>query len=407
MASKEDGQLLDDAAIHAETANDGEPAATPRERQLQNQIKRLDGLIKATRAEMRKLAKDIRERGKKHNKQMEHLRFLVQNRLNAKDTPIASDDGGTAPDLHRGADWKESIQPIGYLRSCFKRKNGTPRQPNLCPSSRATLKIDCFSNNAAAFEGLDHYSHVWLIFYFHLNDNVAVKPKIRPPKAEGMKVGVMATRAPHRPNPIGLSLCKLDRVVGDCIYLSSVDLVDGTPILDVKPYLPFFDNPGSQVRIAPWVVEAKQKRLEVTYTTRAQEQLDALVPELEFFESGDAYKQAVEHILAADPRSNYRRERCQDKAYAFTLDKTDVWVRFNDHARDGADNPRSAATIVDAQTTSQDDVLVEDASTTFVATAVVERIERYKAKKERTAGHLSEMVDDSLLLKEREWDDES
>ena len=105
-----------------------------------------------------------------------------------------------------------------------------------------------------------------------------------------------------------------------------------------------------------------------------------------------------------DPRSNYRRNKCQDQAYAFTLDNTDIWVRFEETAPDDAGGARAAvATVVDAAVTSQDDVLVEDESTTYVATAVVERIERYVAKKERAAGHLSEMVDQTLLLDERTW----
>eukprot|EP00045_Choanoeca_perplexa_P005777 m.48460 g.48460 ORF g.48460 m.48460 type:complete len:414 (-) comp13289_c0_seq3:17-1258(-) len=374
--------------------------------ELKKQLQYLHGMIRSAKAEIYKLQKDLRERGRKHNKQMEHLRFLVQNRLHAKDTTETQE---SQPDLHQAADWKESVKPIGYLRSCFKRKNGTPRQPNLCPSSRAILQMSHFSNNAAAFEGLDNYSHVWLVFFFHLNDNVAVRPKIRPPKAGGLKVGVMATRSPHRPNPIGLSLCKLDRVDGDKIHLSGVDLVDGTPILDVKPYLPFFDNPGTQVRVAPWVVEAKLKRLTVTYTDIAQQQLDAIVPDLEFFATAEDYRQAVEHILAADPRSNYRRDKCQDQAYTFTLDNTDIWVRFIEGSHDGtaaestAAESAATATVVDAAVVSQEDVLVEDSSTTYVATAVVERIEPYMAKQERAAGHLSDMVDPSLLLEKREW----
>ena len=87
-------------------------------------------------------------------------------------------------------------------------------------------------------DGLAGFSHVWVIFLFHKNKNAAVKPKVAPPKLDGARVGVFSTRAPYRPNPIGLSLARLDRVDGDTLYFSGLDLIDGTPVLDVKPHIP-------------------------------------------------------------------------------------------------------------------------------------------------------------------------
>ena len=92
--------------------------------------------------------------------------------------------------------------------------------------------------NSACFEGLDGFGYIWIIFIFHvgLNDYNNKKTKIKPPKLGGEKKGVFATRSPHRYNPIGLSIAKLDRVDGRTIHISGIDLIHGTPVIDIKPY---------------------------------------------------------------------------------------------------------------------------------------------------------------------------
>jgi len=134
--------------------------------------------------------------------------------------------------------------PVGHIKTCFPRKNGCPRQGSVCPSSLAHLDF-CFGNNPHhALDGLEDFSHVWLVFLFNLNGtNYTPKAHIAPPRLKGKVKGVFATRSPHRPNPIGLTLCRLERVEGHRIIMSGVDLVDGTPILDVKPYIPSYDAP--------------------------------------------------------------------------------------------------------------------------------------------------------------------
>ncbi|KAF8400407.1 hypothetical protein HHK36_013705 [Tetracentron sinense] len=156
-------------------------------------------------------------------------------------------------------------------------RNGTPRQPLLVPLSRACLVFDSSRVPLAALEGLGEYSHCWIIYVFHLNTNLEkiwkqsskskFKAKVRVPRLKGGRMGLFATRSPHRPCPIGLTVAKLlehkvilDRVFflflghdmilsspveavqGRIILLSGVDLVDGTPVLDVKPYLPYCDS---------------------------------------------------------------------------------------------------------------------------------------------------------------------
>ncbi|XP_068740191.1 tRNA (adenine(37)-N6)-methyltransferase-like [Montipora capricornis] len=143
------------------------------------------------------------------------------------------------------------IKPIGFIESCFKEKNGIPRQPGICPTAKATLciNVEGFTNPEHSLFGLDKFSHVWVIFHFHKNTNKAIKAKVKPPRLDGAKVGVFASRSPHRPNPIGLTLAKLDGIVGSTLSLSGIDLLDGTPVLDIKPYVPGYDEaPGGYGR---------------------------------------------------------------------------------------------------------------------------------------------------------------
>ncbi|XP_072039106.1 tRNA (adenine(37)-N6)-methyltransferase-like [Amphiura filiformis] len=143
-------------------------------------------------------------------------------------------------------DHLKSVTPIGFIKSCFKSKNGTPRQPSVCTYSRAKLQIlkSAFVCPDHSLEGLEQFSHVWVMFLFHKNGAESfTKAKVKPPRLNGAKVGVFATRSPHRPNPIGLTLAKLDKVQGGTLHLSGVDIIDGTPVLDIKPYVPAYDNP--------------------------------------------------------------------------------------------------------------------------------------------------------------------
>ncbi|GLS26006.1 tRNA (N6-threonylcarbamoyladenosine(37)-N6)-methyltransferase TrmO [Marinibactrum halimedae] len=135
---------------------------------------------------------------------------------------------------------------IGVIRSCFGEKFGVPRQPGLAPSSNAQLELLPPFNQPAAVSGLECVSHVWLQFLFHHSIDVPWRASVRPPRLGGnKKMGVFATRSPVRPNPIGLSVVKLESIDTDngrvVLNFSGIDLVDGTPILDIKPYVPYVD----------------------------------------------------------------------------------------------------------------------------------------------------------------------
>nr|XP_042127075.1 tRNA (adenine(37)-N6)-methyltransferase isoform X1 [Peromyscus maniculatus bairdii] len=136
-------------------------------------------------------------------------------------------------------------EPIGYLESCFTAKNGTPRQPSICSHSRACLKIrkSIFNNPEHSLMGLEQFSHVWILFVFHKNGHLNYKAKVQPPRLNGAKTGVFSTRSPHRPNAIGLTLARLEKVEGGAVYLSGIDMIHGTPVLDIKPYIADYDSP--------------------------------------------------------------------------------------------------------------------------------------------------------------------
>jgi tRNA-Thr(GGU) m(6)t(6)A37 methyltransferase TsaA len=135
-----------------------------------------------------------------------------------------------------------SVSPIGFMRSCFKEKFAIPRQPQLAPAARGVLELVAPFDQGDAVQGLEQVSHVWLLFLFHQALEDKPRLKVRPPRLGGnQSMGVFATRATHRPNGIGQSVVKLDKVEAGRLWLSGIDLLDGTPVLDVKPYVPYAD----------------------------------------------------------------------------------------------------------------------------------------------------------------------
>lgn len=150
-------------------------------------------------------------------------------------------------------------------------------------SGRAILKLNPQCNGVSSLDGLASFSHCWLIFVFHANTNAhkdtsSFKAKIRPPRMKGKSVGVFATRSPHRPNNIGLSTACIESVKNGCLLLSSIDLIDGTPILDVKPYVVGYDRLAlSSIRSADWINAedpiSSLTRRPVQFTPKALQQL--------------------------------------------------------------------------------------------------------------------------------------
>jgi tRNA-Thr(GGU) m(6)t(6)A37 methyltransferase TsaA len=192
-----------------------------------------------------------------------------------------------------------NVSPIGFVRSCFKEKFAIPRQPQLAPAARGVLELVAPFDQGDAVQGLEQVSHVWLLFLFHLALEDKPRLKVRPPRLGGnQSMGVFATRATHRPNGIGQSVVKLDKVEAGRLYLSGIDLLDGTPVLDIKPYVPYADSvPGATNSIASTAPALIPVNWEASALKQAHDHgLRLSEPLIEL----------IEQCLAQDPRPAYQ-----------------------------------------------------------------------------------------------------
>ena len=224
------------------------------------------------------------------------------------------------------------VQPIGFIESCYRQCIGTPRQGALVPSSRAMLKLTT-NMSPEILDGLDEFTHLWLTFKFHLNTNslkearafygtpqsnrkFTFKAKIFPPMLK-QKKGVFATRSPHRPNPIGVTLARIEKVekASRAVYLSACDLVDGTPVLDIKPYVSAYDS-MPDARVPKWIDETIFTRNTVEVNAVVREQVHSLQSYLkQYFNEPGLFLRAVIETLEADVRSKFQtKKRQQDSA---------------------------------------------------------------------------------------------
>lgn len=187
-----------------------------------------------------------------------------------------------------------SLEPIGYLRSSHAADNVrflVSRQPPAVATTTSVIELVPGRHLDAAVCDLEGFSRVWLLWWFHLNPGW--RPKVLPPRGPRQRRGVLATRSPHRPNPIGLSSVTLLGVSGHRILVGPHDLLDGTPILDIKPYLSSIDSfPGESMG---WL-EIPPGNWKVTYTTLAQAQIDWLNQNYH-----PNFGQRIEQILSQDP----------------------------------------------------------------------------------------------------------
>ena len=193
-----------------------------------------------------------------------------------------------------------SVSPVGIVHSCFKEKFAIPRQPQLAPAARGILELLPPFNDPAAVAGLEQVSHVWLLFLFHQALEDKPRLKVRPPRLGGnASIGVFASRATHRPNGIGQSVAKLDGIEPGRLLLSGIDLLDGTPVLDIKPYVPYADSlPFARNAIA----EAPPAAIAVHWSPEARLQAEDHARRL-----GEPLVELIEQCLAQDPRPAYQQ----------------------------------------------------------------------------------------------------
>jgi tRNA-Thr(GGU) m(6)t(6)A37 methyltransferase TsaA len=213
------------------------------------------------------------------------------------------------------------LRPVGVLRTCFKERFGVPRQAGLVPAAEAVLELTPPWDREEAFRGIDSFSHLWLLVVFHAQDRAGARPTVRPPRLGGnRRLGVFATRSPFRPNPLGLSVVRLEGVERRDgrvrLRLSGVDLVDGTPVLDVKPYLPYADCLPEAVG---GFAAGPPPQARVRFAPPARRQLAALG-----LREGRRLRRLIAQVLAQDPRPPYLEGHPARRRFAMRLCELDV-----------------------------------------------------------------------------------
>ncbi|WP_455197969.1 tRNA (N6-threonylcarbamoyladenosine(37)-N6)-methyltransferase TrmO, partial [Kaarinaea lacus] len=215
---------------------------------------------------------------------------------------------------------------IGVIRSCFREKFGIPRQPGIVMDTVSTLELTPPYNRPEALAELEGFSHVWVIFVFHDALREEWRPTVRPPRLGGnRRIGVFASRSPFRPNPVGLSVVKLDGIEcqgdGCVLQLRGADLLDGTPVLDIKPYLPYVD--AIPDALGGYASKAPEHRLSVTFSEMAEVQCE------ERERSGyPGLRRLIEQIVAQDPRPAYVQNNKADEGQRFGMRLYDFDLRL-------------------------------------------------------------------------------
>ena len=212
------------------------------------------------------------------------------------------------------------MQPIATIHTGFASKFGVPRQSGLVPELKGTVVFEPQFRNADALRGLEGFSHIWLIWEFSEAVREEWSPTVRPPRLGGnTRLGVFATRSPFRPNPIGLSCVKLDSIElstpqGPVLHVSGADLMDGTPIYDIKPYIPYTDC----------VTDATSGFTESVSMHR----LNVIIPKHLESKTKPGTLEALRGILAQDPRPRYQDD--PDREYGFDFDGYSVKFKVPD-----------------------------------------------------------------------------
>lgn len=211
---------------------------------------------------------------------------------------------------------KAELDAIGVIHSPFKEKFAIPRQPGIIDQARGQVELFAPYNDINCFRGIEQFSHLWLIFQFHQHTQQGWRPLVRPPRLGGnKKLGVFATRSSFRPNALGMSVVKLIAVQNHQssvqLEVQGIDLVDGTPIFDIKPYIPYAD--ALTQASGGFAATAPQADMPVQFSPLAQQQLTQCqrqFPELALL---------ITQLLGQDPRPAYKHKQTDDKEYGVRL----------------------------------------------------------------------------------------
>ncbi len=215
---------------------------------------------------------------------------------------------------------KLTLTPIAYIHNAFKEKFGVPRQSGLTPALTGKIVFKKAYRSADAFRGLEGYSHLWLLWGFHANGEAKWSPTVRPPRLGGnRRLGVFATRSPFRPNPVGLSCVKIEKLEldtpeGPLLWVSGADLMDKTPIYDIKPYLPYADSYPDAA--AGFGGEALSYALTVDFPEKLLVQIPA------------EHRDALLSVLSQDPRPAYQHTPA--RVYGFYYDDYEIKFTVED-----------------------------------------------------------------------------
>ena len=210
------------------------------------------------------------------------------------------------------------IRPIAYIRTQLPEKFGVPRQSGIASSLRGRIVFEKEFRQQDALRGLEGFSHIWLLWEFSANVKGGWQPTVRPPRLGGnAHMGVFATRSPFRPNPIGLSCVRLESVEldsedGPVINVRGADLMDGTPIYDIKPYIRYADSYPDA--ICGYVDTLPEKRLEVNFP----EELASVIADADMLKS-------ITEVLSLDPRPSYHDNPIRE--YGMTFGKYNIRFR--------------------------------------------------------------------------------
>ncbi len=214
-----------------------------------------------------------------------------------------------------------AIDPIGIVHSCFKDKFGIPRQPQLAPSSYATIELFSPFNSPLAWRDLTTPCYIWILFYFHktqLNNRALL---VRPPRLGGeKKIGIFATRSPYHPNRIGQSVVLLKSIITEgttiSLEINQHDLLDKTPVLDIKPYIDQYDKISSPPSLE-WMNNSTFTNLNVEFSSQAQKQINNLKLPVHFIN-------LITEILQADPRTGAQKKESKERIFKINLDNIDI-----------------------------------------------------------------------------------